>query len=129
MHRCGSAAPATLLAAPASSGIPFRTDPAVSVDRFVLAMLAVSVLFVAAIALLYLARRKGWLAGAPGGIAAGKSGNHELSVQASRRVSPFTTVHVIARGKQQFLVVESARGVTAQLHALDVPNAKEESAS
>jgi hypothetical protein len=100
------------------SGLPFRTESAVSMDRFVLAMLAVSLLLVALIAALQVARKKGWLDGVMFRSSAVQGDRSELSLRASRRVSAFTSVHVLARGEQEFLVVESVRGATAQIHML-----------
>jgi hypothetical protein len=107
---------ALALAQTAPSGLPFRTESAVSTDRFVLAMLAVSLLLVALIVALQVARKKGWLGGAMFRSPGVQGDRSELSLRASRRVSAFTSVHVLARGEQEFLVVESVRGATAQIH-------------
>lgn len=98
------------------SGLPFRTESAVSMDRFVLAMLAVSLLLVAVIVALQVARKKGWLDSVMFRSSAVQGDRTELSLRASRRVSAFTSVHVLARGEQEFLIVESVRGATAQIH-------------
>ena len=105
------------------SGLPFRTESAVSTDRFVLAMLAVSLLLIAVIAVLHIARKKGWLDGVIFRSSAVQGDRSDLSLRASRRISAFTSVHVLARGDQEFLVVESVRGATAQIHR--VPSAPE----
>ena len=109
---------ALALAQTAPSRLPFRTESAVSTDRFVLAMLAVSLLLVALIVALQVARKKGWLDGVMFRSSAVQGDRPELSLRASRRVSAFTSVHVLARGEQEFLVVESVRGATAQIHML-----------
>jgi hypothetical protein len=121
MLQGGSIALAPVQTAP--SGLPFRTESAVSMDRFVLAMLAVSLLLVAVIAALQMARKKGWLDGVMFRSSTVQGDRSELSLRASRRVSAFTSVHVLARGEQEFLVVESVRGATAQIHM--VPRAVE----
>ncbi|MGO4521204.1 hypothetical protein AB4076_11370 [Dyella sp. 2RAF44] len=116
MLQGGSIALALVQAAP--SGLPFRTESAVSTDRFVLAMLTVTLLLVALIAALYVARKKGWLDGVMLRSSVSQGDRSELSLRASRRVSTFTSVHVLARGDQEFLVVESVRGATAQIHMM-----------
>lgn len=116
MLQGGSIALALVQAAP--SGLPFRTESALSMDRFVFAMLAVTLLLVGLIAALYVARKKGWLDGVMPRSSIAHADRSELSLRASRRVSAFTSVHVLARGDLEFLVVESVRGATAQIQTL-----------
>ncbi|MFC4527551.1 hypothetical protein ISN76_07730 [Dyella halodurans] len=128
MFRSGSLGLALIQAAPASSGLPFRSESTVSMDRFVFAMLAVSLLLVAVIAALYVARKKGWFDGMAFRGSAAPGDRSGLSLRASRRVSAFTVVHVLARGDREFLVVESVRGATAQIHMMPSSQEGQESA-
>jgi hypothetical protein len=127
MLGCGSIALVIFQAAPASGGIPFRTESTVSMDRLVLAMVVLVLVLVCLVAALYLARKKGWLNRiAPHATTGqGQGGRPELSLRTSRRISAFTSVHVLAHGDREFVVVESVRGATAQLHMLPVPSAGE----
>ncbi|WP_243040905.1 hypothetical protein [Dyella sedimenti] len=106
------------VASPATVGIPFRTDSAVAADRLLFAMLGVSLVLVAVLVALYVAKRRGWLKGMmPAGLGR-KDDPEPLVLRAAKRISASTSVYVLASGDREFLVVESARGVTSQIRLL-----------
>lgn len=116
---------ASLWAAPldaaASSGIPFRTDASISMDRFTVAMLMVSLALAALIFCIYLARRKGWLDGKFASVNrhANQAAKTGVEIRSSKRISMATTVHVVAYREREFIVIESGRGVSSHITQLD----------
>ncbi len=108
---------ASLQAAP-TSAIPFRTESAVSSDRIVTAAVLMLLLVGGLVVALILANKKGWLAKWCHRGSSPQTEARAFAVRATRRVSAFTTVHVLAHGDKEFLLVESTRGASAQLHAL-----------
>lgn len=118
MLASGSIGLVLMQVAPATSAIPFRTEPAVSTGRFIEVMFIVCALLAITMAVLYMARKKGWLnrlmhASSPASAQAGT-----IMVRSSKRISALTTVHVLVHGDNEFLVLESHRGATASIQRI-----------
>lgn len=105
---------ATAHAEPA--GIPFRTSAATSGPEVFGLLLTTLLLLTAATALLWFARRRGWLdrwVGAAPAVAVPK----QLVVLESLRINRQTTVHRVRDGQQVYLIAES----TAQVQMVAAP--------
>ncbi|HUB90330.1 MAG TPA: hypothetical protein VMA74_11460 [Dyella sp.] len=100
------------MAATAPAAIPYRTDTPVSMGTFALALLITLCLLGLLTAALMLIRRRGWIAwpGATRTVAPPVDG---IQLQATRRLSMGTTVHVVNYRGQAYLIVESSRGTSA----------------
>lgn len=89
--------------------LPFReSDPSMGPLLFK-ALVFTTLLLALAFGLLVLARRQGWLPAPAQG-----AKNRDIEIRSSRRVTPHTTVIVIRRGQQEFLLVESTRQISVQ---------------
>lgn len=96
------------LTAPA---IPYRTEAAVSVGTFAVALMVTFCLIALLVAALIFIHRRGWLK-LPGNtrISAPTEG---IQLQSSRRLSIATTAHVLSYQGNAYLVIESSRGTQA----------------
>jgi len=101
-----------------ATAIPFRTDSPVPTGRLVAALSAVAIALAVAVVVLQMAKRRGWLAR----IAASNHGKAApgdgIQLCASRRLSLSTSVYVLSRDGMEFIVVESGKGVSCQVHGL-----------
>lgn len=98
------------------AGIPFRTSAATSGPEVFGLLVTTLLLLTAATAVLWFARRRGWLdrwVGAAPAVAAPK----QLVVLESLRINRQTTVHRVRDGRQVYLIAES----TAQVQVIAVP--------
>ncbi len=113
----------------AVQAIPYRTEAAVSGGSFAGALLTVAIVLGLLAVAAFQARRRGWLAGLGVPAKPGPAGAPDgIAVRASRRVSPATSVHVIAYQGQEYLIVESARGASTSFAPLPVARPKPEDA-
>ena len=94
------------------AAIPYRTDTPVSTGTFALALLITLCLLGLLAAALLLIRRRGWIAW-PGATRAAASPVDGIELQATRRLSMGTTVHVVNYRGHAYLIVESSRGTSA----------------
>lgn len=102
----------------APAAIPYRTDSPVSMVTFAVALLITLCLLGLLVAALLYVRRRGWIAW-PGSTRAVTAPQDGIQLQASRRISMVTTMHVIRYQGQDYLIAESSRGA----HATVIPAA------
>jgi hypothetical protein len=98
--------------------IPYRTDSAVSTGAVAFALLITVVVLALLIGLLFVARRRGWLA-MPGRTRS-PALQGGIQLEASRRLSVTSTAYVVNYRGEQYLIVESSRGATATVTPLVV---------
>ncbi|RDI99310.1 hypothetical protein DVT68_00125 [Dyella solisilvae] len=97
----------SLPAGASSAAIPYRTAPVVSAGSIALSMSVVVLVMVALVALVLIARRRGWLGKL--GVNGIEAGRAPLELRASRRLSVHSTAHVLSYQGREFLIVESVR--------------------
>lgn len=101
----------------AKSVIPYRSAASVPAGMLLTALGITALVLLVTVACIVYARRRGWLAGLRGKIG-GSAGGGTIEVKTSRRLSMVTTLHVVAYGELEYLVVESARGTIASISPL-----------
>lgn len=99
------------LAASLALVIPYRTDAAVSTGTMTMALLVTIAVLALLIGALWLARRQGWVKLSPRTMAS-QAG---IQLEASRRVSVTSAVHVVSYQGQRYFIVESHRGTAANV--------------
>jgi len=112
--RCGRHVGFAAWMAPA---IPYRTDAAVSMGTFALALLVTLCLIALLVVALVFIRRRGWITWP----AATRTPtvSEGIQLQASRRLSIATTAYVVSYQGHAYLVVESSRGGSATVTRIE----------
>lgn len=118
MSETVTAAPAKP-ASTAASAIAFRPENSRAGMDAGGVLLILAALLAAAVALLWFARRKGWLERWIGPVAPARAEGRMLRIERSLRVSPRTVVHRIIDGASAYLVVESTANVCVREIAAD----------
>lgn len=108
----------------APANIPYRTDTPVSMGTFAVALLITLCLLGLLVAALVYVRRRGWMprTNSTGAAAPPAEG---IQLQASRRISMATTVHVLRYQGQDYLIVETSRGAHATVSPVVFPTTDE----
>lgn len=96
--------------------IPFRTEPAIGIASYGVALAVTACLLLLVAAALVFARRKGWVA-APPRVSSVTPGDAIVHV-ASKRLSPAVTVHTVRQGGNGYMIVEASRGTGVSVVAL-----------
>jgi len=102
-----------VLAAPASQGIPYRTDSAISGGTVAIAIVATVLVLAVFVGILMYGRQRGWLpSSTTGKLSASADG---IQLQSSRRLSALATAHIVHYRGNAYLIVESARGSSTSI--------------
>lgn len=113
-------APDTGTAGTAQAAIPFRTEMPVSAGSIAFSVSITLLVLILLIAVLVYARRRGWNGRWPSGMISTKPAEpvDSIEVCATRHLSMATTAHVVLYRGYEYLLVESARGVTVAVTQL-----------
>jgi hypothetical protein len=100
--------------------IPFRTEMPISAGNIAFSACVTVLVLIALVVVIAYARRRGWdgrwpRRGMPGKRLASEEG---IEICSTRRVSMATTAHVVLYRGREYLIVESARGVSATVAPL-----------
>lgn len=115
------------IAQAAPAAIPYRTDTAVSMGSYALALLITLCLLGLLVAALVFVRRRGWISWSSMRTAAAPV--EDIVLQASRRLSMGTTAYVVSYRGQAYLIVENTRGTSATVTPMTLHQASDEGTS
>lgn len=110
---------------PPASAIPFKSGSAFDATSVVHVFLACALLLGLFAIGAVVARRKGWL-GRFVVVTTGEHASPPVEIRRMQRFSQHTTIFVVGRGEQEFLLIESTRQVA--IHPL-TPSARRDSES
>lgn len=100
------------MATSTTGAIPFNTHPALEIGGVVDVFVVCAVVLALFAILAWIAKRQGWLKRL--GVAPTTDTRRRIEIRSTQRLSPQTTVFVVAHDNREFLLVESARQVTIQ---------------
>lgn len=119
-------APESGAASGAHAAIPFRTEMPISAGSIAFSVLVTMLVLIVLVAVIAYARHRSWagrwLAGMP--LTKRPTLDEGIEVCATRRLSMATSTHVVRYCGHEYLIVESARGVTAAVAPLGTSTAQ-----